>query len=147
MTLSGSIKIGCVIALALAFSQRLCGQLVETTTTGPIVQTRPDDGSPIAATAGANIGFGLLRKLRSSVSITTGYNDNVNTSGGGGGAGSGAGSPFTSASVNLSYSFGSPRTQVSLSGGGGITYYFDHTGVRRPTAITTTAAMYISHFP
>jgi hypothetical protein len=125
MTLPGAMKIGCVIAVALAFNQRVCAQLVEeATTTGPIVQTRPDDGSPIAATAGANIGFGLLRKLRSSVSIVTGYDDNVNTSGGGG-AGSGVGSLYTNGNASLSYSFGSPRTRVSLAVGDGISYYFD----------------------
>jgi hypothetical protein len=128
MTLPGAMKVGCVIAVALAFNQRVCAQLEETAiTTGPIVQTRPDDGSPIAATAGANIGFGLLRKLRSSISIVTGYDDNVNTSGEGG-AGSGTGSLYTNGNASLSYSFGSPRTRVSLDGGGGISYYFDRPG-------------------
>ncbi len=140
MTLLRSIRVGCVIAVALTLNQRLCAQVVETSTTettgteatntqaavdniGPIVQTRPDDGTPIAATVGEDVGFGLLRHLRSSVSVITGYNDNVNTAGTGGGV---SGSAYTNVNATFSYSTGSPRTRLSLAAGGGYTYYFDH---------------------
>ena len=122
MTLLGSLKVGCVIAVALSFSQRLYSQVPVTANIGPIVQTRPDDGTPIAATIGEDIGFGLLRKLHSSFSFVAGYNDNVNTVGA---AGGGAGSPYINGNATFSYSFGSPRSRVSLAAGGGINYYFD----------------------
>lgn len=124
MTLLGSLKVGCVIAVALGFSQRLYSQVPVPANIGPIVQTRPDDGTPIAATIGEDIGFGLLRKLHSSFSFVAGYNDNVNTVGA---AGGGSGSPYINGNANFSYSFGSPRSRVSLAAGGGINYYFDRT--------------------
>ncbi len=118
------MKVACVIAIVLVFGQRLHAQLVEAPNApiGPIVQTRPDNGTPIAATAGADIGYGLLRHLRSSLSVVTGYNSNVNNVGV---AGAGSGSAYTNVGLNFSYSVGSPRTLLNLAAGGGITYYFD----------------------
>src|SRR5450830_1709032 len=121
-----SRKLGrlCIVGVALVFDQQLCGQVVETIP-GPILETRPENGTPIAATAQTNSIFRPPRGLTLSISATGGYDDNVNTSSTGG---SGSGSLYTSENAALSYTFGTPRTQVSLATGGGITYYSDRTG-------------------
>src|SRR6202043_4270703 len=79
----GAIKSLCVIGVALAFNQQLCAQVVETIP-GPILETRPDTGTPIAATAETYSIFPPPRGLTLSVSATGGYNDNVNASSVGG---------------------------------------------------------------
>ncbi len=124
-----AIKVVCVAGAALAFSQQLCAQVVETIP-GPILETRPDTGTPIAATAETFSIFRPNRGLRLSVSVIGGYDDNVNASSSGGSTSStgGSGSSYTSENASLSYTFGTPRTQVSLTTGGGITYYLDRTG-------------------
>jgi len=114
-----AIKVVCVAGAALAFNQQLCAQVVQTVP-GPILETRPDTGTPIAATAATNSIFQPIRGLRLSLSVVGGYDDNVNTSSTGG-----SGSSYTSENASLSYTFGTPRTQVSLTTGGGVTYYFD----------------------
>jgi len=58
-----------------------------------------------------------------STSIVGGYDDNVNASSTGG-----SGSLYTSENAALSYTFRTQRTLVSLTTGGGVTYYFDHPG-------------------
>ena len=58
-----------------------------------------------------------------TVSVRGGYDDNVNLS-----SFDAHGSPFISTSLGLSYEFGSPRTRLTLSGGAGVTYYFDRSG-------------------
>jgi putative beta-barrel porin BBP2 len=55
-----------------------------------------------------------------TVSVRGGYDDNVNLT-----HDATQDSWFTNAAVNASYNFGSPRTQLSLSTGAGVTYYFD----------------------
>jgi hypothetical protein len=112
----------CVVGVALAFNQQLCAQVVETIP-GPILETRPENGTPIAATLQTNSIFHPPRGLTLSTSIVGGYDDNVNTSSTGGSS-----SLYTSGSAALSYTFGTPRTQVSLTTGGGVMYYFDRTG-------------------
>jgi len=118
----GAIKSLCVIGVALAFNQQLCAQVVETIP-GPILETRPENGTPIAATAQTNSIFYPPRGLVLSLSATGGYDDNVNSSSIGQSA-----SLYTSENASLSYTFGTPRTQVSLTTGGGIQYYLDRTG-------------------
>ena len=124
-----AIKIVCVVGAALAFNQQLCAQVVETIP-GPILETRPENGTPIAATAETNSIFHPPRGLMLSISVVGGYDDNVNASSTGGSTSStgGSASLYTSENASLSYTFGTPRTQVSLTTGGGITYYFDRTG-------------------
>jgi len=56
--------------------------------------------------------------LRYSVSVRGGYDDNVNTS-----SVFEQESAFVSIGGTLAYNFGSPRTQLSLTTGGGYTYY------------------------
>src|ERR1700730_16457659 len=56
-----------------------------------------------------------------SVSVRGGYDDNVNTS-----KIDKQESWFTNGSAQITYDFGSPRTQLSLQTGGGVTYYWDH---------------------
>jgi hypothetical protein len=121
-----TIEIVCVVGVALAFNQQLCAQVVQTIP-GPILETRPDTGTPIAATAQTNSIFRPLRGLTLSLSVVGGYDDNVNTSSTGGSTSSNGGSAslYTSENVALSYTFGTPRTQVSLTTGGGVAYYFD----------------------
>ncbi len=55
-----------------------------------------------------------------TVAVRGGYDDNVNLS-----SFDEQGSAFVSTTVGLSYDFGSPRTKLSLSAGGGFTYYLD----------------------
>jgi hypothetical protein len=55
-----------------------------------------------------------------SVSVRGGYDDNVNLS-----TFDEVESFFTNAAVELRYNFGGPRTQMTLTAGAGVTYYFD----------------------
>jgi hypothetical protein len=120
-----AIKVVCVAGAALAFSQQLCAQVVETIP-GPLLETRPENGTPIAASVQTNSIFSQPRGLTLSTSVVGGYNDNVNASTGASTSSTGgSGSLYTSDNASLSYRFGTPRTQVSLTTGGGVTYYFD----------------------
>ena len=120
-----AIKVVCVAGAALAFSQQLCAQVVETIP-GPLLETRPENGTPIAASVQTNSIFSQPRGLTLSTSVVGGYNDNVNAATGGSTSSTGgSGSLYTSDYASLSYTFGTPRTQVSLTTGGGVTYYFD----------------------
>ena len=120
-----AIKVVCVAGAALAFSQQLCAQVVETIP-GPLLQTRPENGTPIAASVQTNSIFSQPRGLTLSTSVVGGYNDNVNASTGASTSSTGgSGSLYTSDNASLSYTFGTPRTHVSLTTGGGVTYYFD----------------------
>jgi hypothetical protein len=118
----GAIKSLCFIGAVLAFNQQLFGQLVETVP-GPIIETRPDTGTPIAATAQTYSIFQHPRGLTLSLSANGGYDDNVNSLPGG------AGAAYTSESASLSYTFGTPRTHVSLMTGGGISYYSNNRSI------------------
>jgi opacity protein-like surface antigen len=88
---------------------------------GAPVQTRPDEGSPIA---GGNISapFYIGRRLQLSASIDGGYDDNVLL------IPNGSPSWFANPNAIVSYQFGSPRLAVDLLARGGIIYYFDHPG-------------------
>src|SRR6266478_953761 len=120
-----AIKVVCVAGAALAFSQQLCAQVLETIP-GPLLQTRPENGTPIAASVQTNSIFSQPRRLTLSTSVVGGYNDNVNASTGTSTSSTGgSGSLYTSDNALLSYTFGTPRTKVSLTTGGGVTYYFD----------------------
>ena len=115
----------CFIGVALAVSQQLCAQVLETIP-GPLLQTRPENGTPIAASVQTNSIFSQPRGLTLSTSVVGGYNDNVNAATGASTSSTGgSGSLYTSDYASLSYTFGTPRTQVSLTTGGGVTYYFD----------------------
>ena len=120
-----AIKVVCVAGAALAFSQQLCAQVLETIP-GPLLQTRPENGTPIAASVQTNSIFSQPRGLTLSTSVVGGYNDNVNASTGTSTSSTvGSGSLYASDNASLSYTFGTPRTHVSLTTGGGVTYYFD----------------------
>jgi len=120
-----AIKVVCVAGAALAFSQQLCAQVGETIP-GPLLETRPENGTPIAASVQTNSIFSQPRGLTLSTSVVGGYNDNVNASTGASTSSTGgSGSLYTSDNASLSYTFGTPRTKVSLTTGGGVTYYFD----------------------
>ena len=135
MTPFGFIKITCAIGVVLALNQGLCAQVLETTpettsetTPGPILETRPENGTPIAASIETNSIFRPPRGMTLSISIVNGYDDNVNASSTGGSASSTGGtssSLYTNGNAALSYTFGTPRTLLSLTTGGGATYYFD----------------------
>ena len=56
-----------------------------------------------------------------TLSVTSGYDDNVNTAPGGEQA-----SSFTTGRAVLSYDFGNPRLQLSVAANGGGTYYYQH---------------------
>ena len=120
-----AIKVVCVAGAALAFSQQLCAQVLETIP-GPLLETRPENGTPIAASVQTNSIFSQPRGLTLSTSVVGGYNDNVNAATGASTSSTGgSGSLYTSDNASLSYTFGTPRTHVSLTTGGGVTYYFD----------------------
>jgi hypothetical protein len=70
-----------------------------------------------------DLGTGTFSKLpfRVSVSVRGGYDDNLTTS-----KFDRQDSAFTNGNIALTYDFGSPRTQLSLQTGGGVTYYWDH---------------------
>lgn len=76
-----------------------------------------------------SVGLGIFSRLpfHVSVSVRSGYDDNVFTS-----SFDKQGSAFINSSIGLSYDFGSPRTRLSLQTGGGITYYFDRPGQQDP---------------
>lgn len=71
-----------------------------------------------------DLGIGKFAGFPFHVSVTVrgGYDDNVNLS-----SFDEQGSLFTSLQLGVTYNFGSPRTVISLSAGGGATYYFDRT--------------------
>jgi hypothetical protein len=136
MTPLGLIKIMGAIGVTLAFNQQLCAQTVETATgpigettgTGPVFETRPENGSAIAGSVGSNvipteISLPLGRPLL-SISVLGGYDDNVNSSTTGGSSSSG-GSLYTNGNAALFYTVGTPRTLLKLNTGGGVTYYFN----------------------
>src|ERR1700674_713389 len=86
-----AIRILCAIGVALAFNQQLCAQVVETIP-GPILETRPENGTPVAATAETNSIFRPPQGMTLSTSIVDGYDDNVNASSSGGSISSTGGS-------------------------------------------------------
>jgi len=75
-----------------------------------------------AAVSSGDLGVGTYSRfpVHFSVSLRQGYDDNVFTSGFDKQA-----SWFTNGGIAMNYDFGSPRTQISLGAGAGITYYWD----------------------
>jgi len=71
----------------------------------------------------SELGLGKFSPLPFQLSATLreGFDDNINTAS----AGSEQSSWFTNAGAELAYTFGSARTQLSLSTGGAITYYYE----------------------
>lgn len=71
------------------------------------------------------MGTGIFSRLPFHVSVSArgGYDDNIFTS-----STAKQESWFTNAGIALTYDFGSPRTQLSLGMGAGVTYYFDRPG-------------------
>jgi hypothetical protein len=78
--------------------------------------------------SGSELGLGKFSPLPFQLSATLreGFDDNVNNAP----AGLAQSSWFSSASADLTYAFGSPRAQLNLSAGGGITYYNERLGVQ-----------------
>jgi Putative beta-barrel porin 2 len=74
-------------------------------------------------------GLGIFSSIPFHVTLTVrgGYDDNVSTT-----SGSPQGSAFVNSTIGITYNFGSPRTQLSLQLGGGITDYFDRPGNTDP---------------
>ena len=79
--------------------------------------------SQVQITSIEDVGTGTYSRFpfHVSVSVRGGYDDNVNTS-----KIDKQESWFTNGSAAITYDFGSPRTQLSLQTGGGVTYYWDH---------------------
>jgi len=79
-------------------------------------------GSVMDTSKGYDLGTGKFQSFpfHVSVSVRGGYDDNVNLS-----SVDEQSSGFISTQLGVSYLFGSPRTQISLNAGGGLTYYFD----------------------
>jgi opacity protein-like surface antigen len=85
----------------------------------PVAQTSPDDGSLVIGGESKAPTFNSGRRLHLEGSFTGGYDDNVNL------RSEGSPSWYASPTALLSYSFGSQRLALTLTTGGGITYYFD----------------------
>jgi hypothetical protein len=77
----------------------------------------------------SDLGVGIFSSIpfHITASVRGGYDDNIFTS-----SIQKQGSGFMNGSLNLTYNFGSPRTQLSLQMGGGLTYYFDRPTQREP---------------
>ena len=90
----------------------------------PLVETAPDNGTLRAGAGLVAPQFILGRRLKVSTSLTGGYDDNVNLSP------TGSPSWFANPNVVGAYQFGKPQFAMDLTGGAGITYYFDHPGGR-----------------
>lgn len=116
------MKIMIVVSGVLALTWPARGQAIEGPR-GPIVQTRPDDGSAIAGSLGIYTLANALQRVHFSVSTVAGYNDNVNTS-----TQASSSSAYLNTNVSLSYSGGNSRTRLNLSAGGGVTDYFERNG-------------------
>lgn len=122
---------GCgIIFLAALF---VCASPIRSARAGgePIVETTSDDKTVLSSTDEATAvttatanpgGLGIFSRLpfHVTLSVRGGYDDNVNTS-----SLERTGSWFTSADLGLLYKFGSPRTQINLTGDFGLTYYFE----------------------
>ena len=141
MTIPTVIRRGVFIAI-LAAAGPLWAQDVITSTAGgteepvatppeftpsvgePLVETAPDNGTLRAGAGLVAPQFILGRRLKLSTSVTGGYDDNVNLSP--------IGSPSWFANPNAvgTYQFGNPQLGMDLTGGAGITYYFEHLGGR-----------------
>jgi hypothetical protein len=90
----------------------------------PLLQTAPDTGTLRAGAGLAAPEFILGRRMKLSASVVGGYDDNVNLSP------TGSPSWFANPSVVGAYQFGKPQFAMDLTGGAGITYYFEHPGGR-----------------
>jgi opacity protein-like surface antigen len=90
-------------------------------TPGAALQTRPDEGSPVAG-GELNAPFYIGRHLQLSASVNGGYDDNVLLTP------NGSPSWFANPNAIVGYQFGSPRLALDLLARGGIIYYFDHPG-------------------
>src|SRR3954467_12370444 len=79
-------------------------------------------GSVMDTSKGYDLGTGKFQSFpfHVSVSVRGGYDDNVNLS-----SIDEQGSGFINTQLGVTYVFGSPRTQLSLNAGAGLTYYFD----------------------
>jgi hypothetical protein len=76
-----------------------------------------------------------------TVGVRGGYDDNVLTT-----TFDRKASWFTNGSLGLTYTAGNPRTQISLSAGGGVTYYFDR-GTDRDYDLNANLSLTITHKP
>ncbi|MBV9008122.1 MAG: outer membrane beta-barrel protein [Verrucomicrobia bacterium] len=74
------------------------------------------------AGGGGELGVGQFGRFpfRFTVSLQAGYDDNVYTN-----SAVQQGSAFTNLALGASYQFGSPRTEILVNVGGGITYYYN----------------------
>jgi hypothetical protein len=111
--------------LIYIFSPEARAQEVLTTpsSTGSASSTSPDSPTTPAALPVEQTGTGIFAgvPIKVSVSLRTGYDDNVTTFNA-----DKQGTGYTSGSVGLSYEFGSPRTRLSLELGLGVTYFWQH---------------------
>src|SRR5437867_1831190 len=91
-------------ALGCLFSQSVFASMVD-------IPASSDDSKPVPA---EDLGIGNFSKLpfKVSISLRSGYDDNVTTSSFGK-----QGSWFTGGNIAVDYNFGSPRTQLSLGAG------------------------------
>jgi hypothetical protein len=77
--------------------------------------------------SGDQVGTGAFSPLpfELSIAVREGYDDNVNNF-----SGSKQGSGFTNGEIDVAYDFGNPRTQMSLLGSAGGSYYYERVAVQ-----------------
>jgi hypothetical protein len=99
------------------------------TTTGAGTGAASTGGGLGVGGGGGDLGVGQFGRFpfRFTVALQAGYDDNVYTSGF-----VRQGSAFTNLALGGSYQFGSPRTEILLQVGGGITYYYDRPNQSSP---------------
>jgi len=78
-------------------------------------------GTPTLERNSSGVGVFSPTPLQISATVSGGYDDNVSTA-----HTNKQSSAFAGANAILDYTFGDPRLQLVLNGGGGLTYYFSH---------------------
>lgn len=97
---------------------------------GYSTDTSSTSASPaVTSGTGESLGLGQFGRFpfRFTVAVQSGYDDNVFTNNV-----TKQGSAFTNASIGATYQFGSPRTEIELRTGGGLTYYYDRPQQKDP---------------
>ena len=98
------------------------GEPLSTTASAPAQSTTTTTEDKNAVAMSDDLGVGNFSRfpVKISISLREGYDDNVFTS-----SIDKQESWFTNGGIALNYDFGSPRTQISLGAGAGVTYYWD----------------------
>jgi opacity protein-like surface antigen len=133
------------LGLTVLATATLCSTISRLVAADPSVEVYTQDSVVTSSTAEADTNL-LAYVPRFSVSIGSGYDDNVNIGSGVAGPATktgSAGSAFTQTHVTLSKDLRMERTQLNIKIGAGVVYYFDRPG--RSTDITGTLDVSLKH--